>query len=295
MLDKYQKGSRTMADLSTIISNDTNKNNQSSSDIKPWIRGFARVGYIARGSVYLMIGALALMAAFGAGGSMSDSSGAFSAVAQAPFGEVLLWIVGFGIIGIVMWSFIEAVKDPGHSDGLMKSSFRRLTHVISGIIYSALSYNAFMIAMHAKSGSGSGSKQSISAKLLSQPFGQWIVGIVGAIIIGFALHEMYIAVTGKFTKHFKRHEMSDKEWKLGRNAGRMGLFSRGFVFLFVGYFFIKTAITADPDKTKGLDGALSKIAQQPYGQWILAVVAAGLFLYGVYQILKGKNRHLSMY
>jgi Domain of Unknown Function (DUF1206) len=282
-----------MADLSTTISKDTRKSNQGSSDIKPWIRGFARVGFISRGSVYLLIGALALMAAFGAGGSMSDTSGAFSAVAQAPFGEVLLWIVGFGIIGIVMWSFIEAVQDPGHTDSLMKSAFRRLTHVISGIIYGALSYNAFMIAMHAKSGSGS--EQSTSAKLLSQPFGQWIIGIVGAIIIGFALHEMYIAVTGKFTKDFKRHEMSEKEWEAGRKAGRMGIFSRGFVFLFVGYFFTQTAITADPDKTKGLDGALSEIAQQPYGQWILAVVAAGLFLYGVYQILKGKNTHLSMY
>ncbi|OIU69616.1 DUF1206 domain-containing protein [Rossellomorea aquimaris] len=282
-----------MADLSTTISKDTRKSNQGSSDIKPWIRGFARVGFISRGSVYLLIGALALMAAFGAGGSMSDTSGAFSAVAQAPFGEVLLWIVGFGIIGIVIWSFIEAVKDPGHSDSLMKSAFRRLTHVISGIIYGALSYNAFMIAMHAKSGSGS--EQSTSAKLLSQPFGQWIIGIVGAIIIGFALHEMYIAVTGKFTKDFKRHEMSEKEWEAGRKAGRMGIFSRGFVFLFVGYFFTQTAITADPDKTKGLDGALLEIAQQPYGQWILAIVAAGLFLYGVYQILKGKNTHLSMY
>jgi hypothetical protein len=285
-----------MADFSTIASKVTSsKNSPSSQDIKPWIRGFARVGYIARGSVYMMIGALALMAAFGAGGSMSDSSGAFSAVAQAPFGEVLLWIVGFGIIGIVMWSFIEAIKDPGHSDSLMKSAFRRLTHIISGIIYGALSYNAFMIAMHAKSGSGSGSKQSLSAKLLSQPFGQWIIGIVGAIIIGFALYEIYSAFAGNYTKDFKRHEMSDKEWELGKKTGKVGLVSRGFVFLLVGYFFIQTAITADPDKTKGLDGALSKIAQQPYGQWILAVVAVGLFLYGVYQILKGKNRHLSMY
>jgi hypothetical protein len=285
-----------MADFSSIASSITSsKSSTSSQDIKPWIRGFARVGYIARGSVYLMIGALALMAAFGAGGSMSDSSGAFSAVAQAPFGEVLLWIVGFGIIGIVMWSFIEAIKDPGHSDSLWKSAFRRLTHFISGIIYSALSYNAFMIAMHAKSGSGSGSKQSLSAKLLSQPFGQWIVGIVGAIIIGYALYEMVSAYKETYTKYFKRHEMSDKEWHLGKKAGKLGLYSRGFVFLLIGYFFIQTAITADPDKTKGLDGALSKIAQQPYGQWLLAVVAIGLFLYGVYQILKGKNRHLSMY
>ncbi|MGR3765807.1 DUF1206 domain-containing protein [Rossellomorea sp. NS-SX7] len=285
-----------MADFSSIATKITSsQTSNSSQDIKPWIRGFARVGYIARGSVYMMIGALAVMAAFGIGGSMSDSSGAFRAVAQAPFGEVLVWIIGFCLIGIVMWSFIEAIKDPGHTDNLGKSFFRRLTHFFSGIAYGTLSYNAFMIAMHAKSGSGSGSKQSMSAKLLSQPFGQWIVGIVGAVIIGYALYEMYTAFTEKYTKYFKRHEMSDKEWQLGKKAGKLGLYSRGLVFLLIGYFFIQTAITADPDNTKGLDGALSKIAQQPYGQWILAAVAIGLFFYGVYQILKGKNRHLSMY
>ncbi|MCA1055347.1 DUF1206 domain-containing protein [Rossellomorea aquimaris] len=285
-----------MADFSSIASQVTSsKSSSKGEDIKPWIRGFARVGYIARGSVYMMIGALALMAAFGVGGSMSDSSGAFRAVAQAPFGEVLLWIVGFSLIGIVLWSFIEVVKDPGHSgSSKVKSTFRRLSHLFSGIAYAVLSYNAFMIAMHAKSGSGSG-KQTMSAKLLSQPFGQWIVGIVGAVIIGYALYEIHKGYSEKYTKYFKRHKMSDKEWQLGKKAGKLGLYSRGLVFLLVGYFFIQTAITADPDQTKGLDGALSKIAQQPFGQWILAIVAAGLFLYGVYQILKGKNRHLSMY
>jgi Domain of Unknown Function (DUF1206) len=82
---------------------------------------------------------------------------------------------------------------------------------------------------------------------------------------------------------------------LGRKTGKLGLYSRGTVFLLIGYFFIQTAITADPDKTQGLDGALSKIAQQPYGQWLLGIVAAGLVLYGVFQILTGKNRHMSIY
>lgn len=244
----------------------------------------------------MLIGALAVMAALGIGGSTSDSSGAFSAVASKPFGEVLLWILGAGLIGIVLWRLIQVVKDPEHVKNDGKSMFRRLANLISGIAYGSLTYNAFAIAMHAKSsGSGSGSKQTLSAKLLSQPFGQWIVGIVGLIIIGYALYEIHKAYTEKYTNKFKRHEMSEKEWELGRKTGKLGLYSRGTVFLLIGYFFIQTAITADPDKTQGLDGALSKLAQQPYGQWLLGIVAVGLFLYGVFQILKGKNRHLSIY
>ncbi|MFC7785893.1 MULTISPECIES: DUF1206 domain-containing protein [unclassified Rossellomorea] len=283
-----------MAGVSSITT--SSSSSVSSNDIKPWIRGFARIGYISRGIVYMLIGALAVMAALGIGGSTSDSSGAFAAVASKPFGEVLLWILGLGLIGIVLWRLIQVVKDPEHVKNDGKSMFRRLANLISGIAYGSLTYNAFAIAMHAKSsGSGSGSKQTLSAKLLSQPFGQWIVGIVGLIIIGYALYEIHKAYTEKYTNKFKRHEMSEKEWEMGRKTGKLGLYSRGMVFLLIGYFFIQTAITADPDKTQGLDGALSKIAQQPYGQWLLGFVAAGLVLYGVFQILTGKNRHMSIY
>ncbi|WP_044338319.1 DUF1206 domain-containing protein [Rossellomorea aquimaris] len=282
-----------MAGVSSITSSSTSSS-VSSNDIKPWIKGFARIGYISRGLVYMLIGALAVMAALGIGGSTSDSSGAFSAVASKPFGEVILWILGIGLIGIVLWRLIQVVKDPEHVKNDGKSMFRRLANLISGIAYGSLTYNAFAIAMHAKS-SGSGSKQTLSAKLLSQPFGQWIVGIVGLIIIGYALYEIHKAYTEKYTNKFKRHEMSEKEWELGRKTGKLGLYSRGTVFLLIGYFFIQTAITADPDKTQGLDGALSKIAQQPFGQWLLGIVAVGLFLYGVFQMLKGKNRHMSIY
>jgi hypothetical protein len=287
-----------MAGISSITpsSDSTGHSTVSSNDIKPWIKGFARIGYISRGIVYMLIGALAFMAAFGIGGSMSDSSGAFAAVASKPFGEVLLWLLGLGLTGIVLWCLILVINDPEHVKNGGKSMFRRLANLITGLAYGSLTYNAIAIAMHAKgSGSGSGSKQTLSAKLLAQPFGQWIVGIVGIAIIGFALYEIHQAYSEKYTNQFKRHEMTNKEWELGRKTGKLGLYSRGIVFLLIGYFFIQTAITADPDKTKGLDGALSKIAQQPFGQWLLGIVAVGLFLYGVFQILQGKNRHMSIY
>ncbi|WP_408010446.1 DUF1206 domain-containing protein [Pseudalkalibacillus sp. A8] len=83
-----------------------------SNDVKPWIKGFARFGYFAKGSVYILIGLLSIMAAADIGGSTSDSSGAFSSVASKPFGEVLLWIVGFGLIGYVCWRLIQTFMDP---------------------------------------------------------------------------------------------------------------------------------------------------------------------------------------
>ncbi|WP_408010447.1 DUF1206 domain-containing protein [Pseudalkalibacillus sp. A8] len=48
---------------------------------------------------------------------------------------------------------------------------------------------AFKFAMHA--GSSGSSQQTWTAKLMSQPFGIWMIGNVGAIIIGFGLKQMH--------------------------------------------------------------------------------------------------------
>ncbi|WP_335870850.1 DUF1206 domain-containing protein [Bacillus sp. 2205SS5-2] len=265
------------------------------NDVKPWVKIAARTGYMAKGLVYILIGILALMAAVGVGGKTTNSTGALSSIANEPYGEILLWIIGIGFVGLIMWRIIQVAMDPDHEGIDTKSIFRRVFFAFNGIVYGILAYKAFSLALNAGESSGdSNSKQTLSAKLLSEPFGQWIIGMIGLIMIGYAIYEMYKAYQEKYLKKFKQNEMDEKEYEFSRKSGKIGFFARGIVLLIMGYFIMVTAVTANSENTKGLDGALSKIAQQPYGQWMLGVVALGLTLYGVFQILKGKNRHMRL-
>ncbi|HWO95993.1 MAG TPA: DUF1206 domain-containing protein [Bacillus sp. (in: firmicutes)] len=72
----------------------------------------------------------------------------------------------------------------------------------------------------------------------------------------------------------------------------MGLAVRGLILCMVGYFFLQSAITYDPNKAIGPHEALSKLAGQPYGQGILGLTAFGLILYGVFEMMKGKYQHM---
>jgi hypothetical protein len=269
------------------------KANQAGRETKPWIRRFGRFGYMAKGSVYFLIGILAVMAAVGAGGKTTGTSGMLQTVASKPFGEILLWLIGIGLIGYVIWEIIKVIKDPENKGTDAKGIITRAGYAVSSIVYGAMALKAISVAMNASSGGGGGSEKTISAKLLAQPFGQWVIGLVGIIIIGYGVYELYTGYSEKFMNKFKVSEMNQHEKKIARKSGKVGLCARGLVLSMIGYFFIQTAITANPEQSKGIDGALAELASQPFGQWLLGIVAAGLMLYGIYEVIRGRYEHMS--
>src|SRR5206468_4510614 len=89
-------------------------------------------------------------------------------------------------------------------------------------------------------------------------------------------------------KDFNVGEMSDGEVKMAVRAGRFGHAARGVVFSLLGLFLVQAALHVDPKQAKGLDGALLALAQQPYGPWLLGIVALGLASFGVYSLLSAR-------
>jgi hypothetical protein len=257
-----------------------------------WVERLARLGYTVKGIVYALIGVLALQAAFTRGGQTTDQKGALRTIAAQPFGQFLLILIGIGLLGYVLWRFIEAIKDPEHKGNDADDMVRRAGYALSGFIYGALAFDAFRLAM-GSSGSGSGtSKQEWTARLMSQPFGQWLVGAVGAFVIGYGFYEFYRAYKAKFRKHLKIREMSIAEETWATRISRFGLTARGIVFVMTGFFLIQAARQYDPSEVRGIDGALQTLARQPYGPWLLGLVALGLVAYGIYQGVNARYRRI---
>jgi hypothetical protein len=71
---------------------------------------------------------------------------------------------------------------------------------------------------------------------------------------------------------------------------RFGIGARGVVFGVIGIGLILAAWHTDPGEAMGVGGALRWLAGQPYGPWILAVVAAGLIAYGFYEVVRARYR-----
>lgn len=260
----------------------------------PWMTGLARFGYAIKGIVYLIIGGLALKLAIGHGGAATDQRGALQTIYEQPFGKFLLIIVGVGLVGFALWSFIQAIFDTEGKGTKAKGMLARVGYAAVGLAYALLAFGAFQLAL----GTGnvgqhsSTTTQDWTARLLKLPFGQAIVVIVGLIVLGVAFYLFNKAYSAKFQN---RLALTGRPARLRRwvvDLGRLGYAALGVVFTIMGIFLVVAALQHDPSQAKGLDTALQELLHQPFGPLLLGIVALGLFCYGIYSLIEARYRRV---
>ena len=261
----------------------------------PFVKRFARLGYAAKGLIYILVGALATMAAFGYGGRTDGSHGALHTLLGQPFGRVLVAAVGFGIACYAIWQFMRAIEDPENEGTDGKAIGKRAGYFISAVAHSALVVYAIHLATGALgrvSGGGDDGAASLSAYVMSYPAGRWLVGAIGLGILIYGLWHLYAAYVSKLDKKLElsRLDADARRWMI--RVSRFGVAARGVVFTIVGVFMMLAAYREAPGEARGLGGALGVLQQQPYGRWLLGTVALGLVAYGIYQLIMARYRRI---
>lgn len=256
----------------------------------PWIEPLARAGYAARGAVYTLIGLLAIQTAMGSRAQATDTRGVLQTVAQQSV--ALLWLLALGLFGYAVWRVVQGLLDAENKGREPKGLAVRAGQVISGLIYGGLALAAVRIASGSGGGGAGSGTQAWTAELMTKPFGRWLVAIAGICVIVSGLAQLRRGWTEKFRRNLKEQEMNESERRLAINAGKAGLIARGVVFLISGWFLIQAARRFDPSEATGLGGALEALARQPYGSWLLGLVALGLVAFGAYSILLARYRRI---
>jgi Domain of Unknown Function (DUF1206) len=259
----------------------------------PWVERLSRLGYAAKGLVYFVIGLLALQAAIGTGGETTDQNGALQAIVTQPFGKFLLAIVALGLMGYVLWRVVQTAIDPEHAGQRpdAKQVAQRLGYAFSAIAYAGLAITAVKMILGTNQ-SGSNATQDWTARFLAQPFGQWLVGLAGVVAVAVGVSYLYEAYKAKFRHQLNLGAMGPKEQMWAIRLGRFGIAARGIVFAIIGFFLVLAAVRSNPSKAKGLGDALAALAQQPFGPWLLGLVALGLMAYSVYSLVEARYRRL---
>jgi hypothetical protein len=252
----------------------------------------ARVGLIAYGVVHVLVAWLALQLAwFGGNGESADQSGAMSTLAESPLGKPLLWVVAVGLIALAVWQAAEILRWRSGWSASGKTRTKALRKsgnaLVKAVIYIALA----VLAIRFATGSGQSSSQSqqeTTAGVLGWPGGQFIVGAAGLILIGSGVWHVRKGLNKHFLKQIDTSDASPGALKLVTRLGQIGFPGKGIALAGVGALLVYAAVTFDPSKAQGLDGALRTVLELPFGPFLLTLIAVGIAAFGAFLFVRAR-------
>ncbi|MEP7037744.1 MAG: DUF1206 domain-containing protein [Acidobacteriota bacterium] len=268
----------------------TEKAKEKIREKRSWVVWMGRAGFAAMGLVHLLVGVLAIMSVVGRA-SASGTEGALRQIVRLPFGQILLIVVAAGLVGYAVWRFIQALMDTDAKGSDVKGIAVRLVFAGISLVYLGLAFSAVKIFLGVRTDKGVWA-QSWTAWLLAQPFGQWLVALAALIAAIIGIVHFYIAYKTKFRENWKLSEMSESQEKWGTWFGIVGFIARGVVFCIIGFFLAFAAWQSNAGRVRDFGSALDALEQQPYGVWLLGVVAVGLFSYGIFMFFQARFRRI---
>ena len=257
---------------------------------RPWVAAMARLGYVAKGTVYATIGVLAMLEDLGMGGKTASPDGAMQSIGSRPLGGFLLVLLAAGLAGYALWKVVQGVMDPDDRGSDAHGIVRRVAYVGSGAIHGVLSYTAAQSVFGAEDSSEDA--MAASAMAYQPPVGRVLVAIVGVAVIGVGIYQLYAAYKATFRGELALGRMGEAGEKWTTLLGRVGTAARALAIGVAGAFLILAAYQSDPQETRGLGGALETVQHQPLGSYMLGAIAAGLVLYGAFMFLVARYRYI---
>jgi hypothetical protein len=250
----------------------------------------SRLGYAARGVVYLGLGAIVLLAAVDLTPRAHGAKALLAVWAQWSVGLVIIAVVGVGLLGFAAWRGLQAVFDADRHGTSPKAWAVRLGQAISGFIYGGLALWAFELLDEFEDVGEADEENKadrLAATAMALPHGDLLVLLAGLVMIGFGVGNI---VQGLVQDLGKRLKCSDEVCRLVVPLGKIGYCARGLAVLPAGLFLIRAGLEARSSDARSWGGALQAVEQQPYGSWVLGLVALGLIAFGLFGFVEAAYR-----
>ena len=245
----------------------------------------ARAGLTARGIVYLLIGALALLIDSGTR-AQADQKGALTQLLAKPYGHWLVILLAVGFAAYAVWRLSEAafgVTGEGQGEA------PRLKSLARGLIYVFLAYTAVTV-LQGSNKPQSTQQRGYAAQVLAHPWGRWALALVGIAVVIVGAVAVSEGLRLKFMRFFPAGATSTGTRSVIKALGRFGTVARGLVFALVGYLIISAGWSKEAVKAGGVDYALKTMRGWPLGGFWLALAGLGLIAFGIYGLAEARYR-----
>jgi hypothetical protein len=247
-----------------------------------------RVGLAGYGVLHLAIAWLAIQIAIGRSTTEGDQSGAFRLLVAQPFGRILVWVVAIGLVAMAIWQLSEAAV--GHLDETGgRRSLERVVSLSRTVIYAALAWTAYRVVEGAAT-SAAQQQQHATAGMLGSTGGRFLAGAIGVAVTMVGLVIAGYGLTKGFEKNFVWSQVRRRTRTAAVLAGQVGYAAKGLAYAVVGILLVVAAVSFDPQRSTGLDGALRALAGEPFGVFLLGFVTFGFAVFGVFCFFQSRHR-----
>jgi hypothetical protein len=263
----------------------------------PGLRRLAGAGLVGYAVIHLLVAWLAFSMAWlqrspsSTGRRSADSSGALALVAESSVGGVLLWAIAVGMGGLCAWQAVEVLRHhrrlPPPGPDRRRALVQTVKTVGTAVFYGWLAWSAARTALG--HGSGRETQQRTVSGVLSWPGGRLLVLALAAVVAVIGIYMLQKGVRARFTDEVPHDRMSPAVRTLVLRTSQVGFALKGVALVLVGVVVAWAAVTSQPEKGDGLDGTLRVIAGEPFGQWLLTVIAVGLAAFAVYCLARARH------
>lgn len=252
----------------------------------------SRLGYAARGAVYLGMGAIVLLAAIDLTPRARGAKAMLAAWADWPLGLVLVGLIAVGLLGFAIWRGLQAVFDADRHGASPKAIAVRIGQGISGVIYGGLGLWALELLDELEDVGEADEEQAaqgVAATVLALPQGDVLLLLAGAVLLGVGLGNVIQGLGQDFAKRLACDERVCR-WIVP--MARVGYGARGLATLPAGVFLIEAGLDARSSDARSWGGALQAVEAQPFGSWMLALLALGLIAFGLFGVVEAVFRRI---
>ena len=249
-------------------------------------RDAARLGHLATGAVYVVVGLVTLAAAITRHVPPHSPQGALRYMFPGELGTVALIGIGIGLIVDAVWQVVRASTDADGAGRGVLGMAERSGWLFAGLVHLGLGVAAIRIAFGFHQSGSERQARSWTAFGLALPFGRWLVAGVAIATMVVALVLLVRAGTGDVDKRIDWGAMRSGAGTVVRVLGQLGMIARAIVYAVVGAFLLRAALEASAQQTRGVAGALRAIRAEPYGWVILAFIGIGFIANGALEFVR---------
>jgi hypothetical protein len=250
---------------------------------KRGIEWLTRGSYLAKALLYGTVGLFAFNLAMGSRGPDPGRKEVLEQLTTTLFGKILIALIALALAGHTLWRLAEIRYDPYEKGTGFGGWLYRLNYLLSAITYGSLGYTAINLLVGKGGGQGN-QKQIWVARLLQIDGGDWLIILVGSILILWAGLQLFKGVTGNVYKSLELDGVHPVGKGFLRVCCFVGFFAVGGILASTGWYLIRGAWDKNPKWVKNMDDLIKALQAFPGGWWLQVAIAVALILMAVFML-----------